>query len=987
MEQGKRKAVLNIRELNAACSEGNEKAVRELLRSGRTPTAKSPTLKITRDKEAHFPIHTACQRQKSGKIVEMLLTSGSFSVEDQTVNWDTALHVACTSNNLEAVQGLLSYSELRSFKGCMKQNKEGNTPLHLAALCCSSDITAFMLQQLTETDNIHSLIAKKNKNGQTCLGIAIKNKDWPTAQILLTHSHSNPASLCSNFLSMADFNLQALDCEPIDVFVLGDQESGKSTLISTLLQASQPAGLMKFASMAVSSLISSRSTTKTCKVSIVPSTVEYRRHRGSQCAVTFHDVNNYHGYSQEAIFKCTSEPLEALYIISVDMTTKNIEGSVLYWLHFLYRQLAEYTITCVTQSPTRTRKKLKILVVGTSNDLVSSSHSHLLSIDDLLLQERISEEFASQFSWCGDHYVNAKRISSCSAVLSKIHDTCGHLHSDCFNSETKSLLAQTHILANLLLKEYSSNSIITFNDIVDLVQSTESTLCEMLPKSDPCKIKKLCRNLKHFSRFKVLTLTRARKKIAYVIFDYKYLLRSIEQGFSELSLRAQHGIVAKQDMKDVFKDYRFIISFLEHLNLCEKVSSHGLEIMKRSIRSSRRSRTSRSHGSANEVLVTDLMPHHVCHKRSKSESDSYIDFAKMIKVEPKSIMSSVDILSPGTLSNKSCQTSSQSIKRPTGSHRKEVPLYFLPTLISRVQSRELWDGNDEYAYGFAWSLVPHDGDGWFLSSKFVTVMLFRLLFSFSPSPTTVSKFPLERTCELWDQGIVWCDPHGARICVAISDNNKITLSMQCLKGSEMACLSIRNEIMSDIKQKLKEIHPDIITRELFLPLEGNKFPVFDPLKSNVAFDKEEIRKAIVEDRTALCTKAKQHKHYNSLLYFEPVCFLGQQLLQELFDAKNSERLISDDFCMQFAKNLSCKWTLLAKHWETILQKYYIDSLKDSTTMKGSPHDTAMEMLTRLRDIDYINPSERVDTYGGLQKSLFEISIFSRDFITRMLGLS
>ncbi len=73
-------------------------------------------------------------------------------------------------------------------------------------------------------------------------------------------------------------------------------------------------------------------------------------------------------------------------------------------------------------------------------------------------------------------------------------------------------------------------------------------------------------------------------------------------------------------------------------------------------------------------------------------------------------------------------------------------------------------------------------------------------------------------------------------------------------------------------------------------------------------------------------------------------------------------------------NLSTNWTYLADHFmDTVIKKYYIDSLVED---KKVPHSTAMEMLVYLKELDYKEESERVDTYGGLQRSLFEISIFS-----------
>lgn len=208
--------------------------------------------------------------------------------------------------------------------------------------------------------------------------------------------------------------------------------------------------------------------------------------------------------------------------------------------------------------------------------------------------------------------------------------------------------------------------------------------------------------------------------------------------------------------------------------------------------------------------------------------------------------------------------------------------------------------------------------------------------------------------------------------------------MQCLQKYEVLCLSIRNEIMADIKQKLTEIHPNIHPRELFTPFDGiTIFPVINPLKSYAIFDKKEILRAIMEKRPVICTEGKHHKSLDSLLHFEPLCYLSPPLLRDLFDEENKHAQISDDFCMQLAMNLSTKWTYLADHFlDTVIKKYYIDSLTDDVTMKNSPHHTAMDMLTYLKELDYREENDRVDTYEGLQRSLFEISIFSQNEVTK-----
>ena len=71
--------------------------------------------------------------------------------------------------------------------------------------------------------------------------------------------------------------------------------------------------------------------------------------------------------------------------------------------------------------------------------------------------------------------------------------------------------------------------------------------------------------------------------------------------------------------------------------------------------------------------------------------------------------------------------------------------------------------------------------------------------------------------------------------------------------------------------------------------------------------------------------------------------------------------------MQFAKKLSTKWTYLADHFtDTVIKKYFIDSLMEDLSAKRAHHDMAMEMLTRLKVADYTEECKRADTYGGLK---------------------
>ncbi len=1028
---------LNLSELDATIvSEGNAQAVKELLQH----TAVAPPaparrnrrgesrLVSTPDKEdiyfsAYLPIHTACQSRKSPKdVIKILLESGDHSITDKTVNGDTALHVACTSSNREAVEALLSSSEQKNIVSCLRhQNKEGNTPLHLAAQHGNADITILLLDHLWDPRLSPSIstqvMTKVNKSGESSIGLAIRNEHWNSVRHLLQRSYDNPARYFVDFLACAPEcslidTLQAYECDPIDVFFLGDSESGKTTLINTLQQAT----MSTFAKIAAAiPFFGNHSITESCKLGIVPLTVEYQR-QDHTCPTTLHDVNNHRDYSHEALFKCSRNPLEALYVITVDLR-KDVEDNILYWLNFLQHLLSDYR-HCIHESVTKTSKmKLKVMLVGTFHNLAASSRPAVASKIDFSSIVKLNEDLASQFIWCGDYCINTRKLNSFDMplVLSAINDQCRTIHADCLDPEARSSLPQTYILAGLLLKECTNTYVTTFSDVIGLVQYTDNMLCMMLPKEDE-KIEMLCHNLRHFDCFKILSFGHPTKIVNYIVFDYKHLLSKVEYALDALRQESHHGIVTRRQIADVLNGcYRteFIIKFLDHLNLSEHVSRQGLEYMRSSIRSSRRSRASiNSYKNPIEIPIPTILripPAPRQHRRTKSDSttldsdvvekdrgmsastqlttshedETFMEVAvRQQKMVAPSRSISVSKLYSGrkpTASNgSSARSSRKSSKRSTASSRQE-PHYFIPSLITNTRPKILWDKGSGYDYGFAWSLVPQKEEKWFLSPKFTTIVLFRLLFSFAPHPVNPKSF-LERQCQLWDRGIHWSDPVGARVCVTISDDNKITLSMQCLIKHEMECLSIRNEIMTDIKQQLKEVHPDITPREIFIPFDDTEvsvFPIFDPLNLYVLFDKMEMREAILENRPVMCTNGRQHKELDCLVHFEPLCFLVPSLLEELLLPENHDRQITDDFCMQFAKNLSTKWVCLAQHLDMVLKKYYIDSLREDPTQRKEPHDTAMEMLSHLRQIDY-GDDERIDTFGGLSKSLFEISIFTEN---------
>ena len=121
-------------------------------------------------------LHGACCGGVSDDVLGLLLSYKPML--DERNHRDgclTALHVACVSNRLEAVQRLVTAGASLEVK-----NDGGDTPLHLAAVFASSDVVDVLLQAGACVDAVA-------KYGHTPLHYACVKTNIPVVQALLSH--------------------------------------------------------------------------------------------------------------------------------------------------------------------------------------------------------------------------------------------------------------------------------------------------------------------------------------------------------------------------------------------------------------------------------------------------------------------------------------------------------------------------------------------------------------------------------------------------------------------------------------------------------------------------------------------------------------------------------------------------------------------------------------------------------------------------------
>ena len=1006
----------DLSKLNAACLSKTAEAVAALLDD--SAIAQNET-----DEEGRTAVHYACQNKREGAAILKLLVSRGFSLELLTNNGSSPLHEACRNGNNDAVQLILKHlrdaagnTDLNSVLGL--QNKEGNTALHL--VCRGGHVnvvnTLMTICGFAEHDNMRKHCVCTNVSGATPMGLAIGGEHLDTARLLFDFLPSgNPAVTLKDFHNFCPHSqlvksFRPIECEPMNVFFLGDSGSGKSTLIKTLQAHSQSTLSALYTLLPYVSHAADKH-----RVGIIPNVIEYPRHH-HQCPIIFHDVTGHRNYAHEAIFKCAENPLESLYLVTVDVraTEEAIKSKILYWLHFLSYALSQYL---AKRSPTSSDAKLYVMVIGTFNDQMprfSGPQVMLTTLCRLITDE--NPELLSHFEWKGSYSLNTRRAYSWKMIQlrSVLQEHCQkvHLCADPHDSAAERLLpAQSYVLAAAVsnLLEETSTDVVSFKAVIEHVKNSDTVLSKLLRKSDGdvdrVALMDLCQRLKQFSQFSIYSDSHSSpsRHKSFIILNLHQVLSNINAAIDNLP--HTHGIVSHTKVHEAFEEFNFpsgfIIEFMESFQICEGVTASGLKHMREEIRTSRRSLTSmgsfrstsrphllkQSESCETPIGSMENLARNNVQTRRTLSTPINIDIATirditsptLVVVNPSPTGSTQSIEDhkqngtssphPGSLSHS--RPHRHSSYRNRHGRQRNIPYCFFPTLIPS-QPPDKWESDyDKYSYGFAWSLCPSEGQ--YFPPRFVTNLLFRLLHGFAPYKTE-HVYQHEKVCDLWSCGIMWQDHNGIRACVAVHDNQSIILSMQCLKSKELDCLKLRNQVIAEIAKHKHELHPKISFSEILIPDDRSAdFPIHNPADASAWYDKMEIGRAIMSNESTLnCTKRKQHVVLTDLLFFEPLSILPPPLLHKLLDETIQDEKMSEEFVLDLAKEISDKWQLLAQYFD--LHPSFVADVERGTHADNlAPYWAARELVERLESLE---PGHGVQTYGELAESLMEISIFN-----------
>ena len=231
---------------------------------------------------------------------------------------------------------------------------------------------------------------------------------------------------------------------------------------------------------------------------------------------------------------------------------------------------------------------------------------------------------------------------------------------------------------------------------------------------------------------------------------------------------------------------------------------------------------------------------------------------------------------------------------------------FFPSLVSIQKPPFAWAAEEEFEFHCGWYLhckSPHQ----FLTSRFLQVLLLRLIFSFavaSPPELDEETSPVShRECSVWKNGIRWQDLNGIEVIVEVVGQQKgVLVMMRCLVGTELDCVKLRSAIIRKVLVTKKELCEKVMTTEsLIHPSELRQYPTKDiRMLKQCSFSV--VTRAISEGKPCVYDQSKTTLiKLDDLLYFEPYAHLGKILLSELFLTSLRNRDIPEHTLFNIAK--------------------------------------------------------------------------------------
>ena len=547
------------------------------------------------DEDGNTPLHVACdigshlqvprisinhadspppRKRPSIALVQLLMNQENCQVNIHNKDRDTALHLACEDGRMEVVQCLVESGSDINVK-----NWNGNSPVHVAYTHRHFDIARLLVH------TTHCAINSQNRHGQAILHLACEKSDLSTVSDLISLPHCNVNIMTSlgntplhlacqhgsheivkvllvngkvdptytNLLGMTAIELTDIteiisdvtayvkaNEHPLEsfaqVFVIGDESTGKTTLIEILFQGKTKLSPKKH-TVAI----------KTHTAGMITCEVHSKKF-GSVLVYDCAGQRDYHT-NHSAVMETLTSPVFFIVVIDLREEKSTMMARVFHWLSLIDNH-------CATPS--------HVVVVGSHLDMAERRGVSLEETSSII-QKAIS-------TFQGVHFIRFIALD-CRKFSSRGRDnlrsilavSCSALRGD------QNLYFGCHSLYTFLHDKFKVACRVS--EIASCIEG------DMLMPPTTTGLIELLSSLSDRGLLLVLRNTSCPEQ-SWVILDKNFLLSEIigiifapPSSCGYQSFSTSTGVVPLSKIKGLFPKYnsKMIVGILEHLQFCQKI--------------------------------------------------------------------------------------------------------------------------------------------------------------------------------------------------------------------------------------------------------------------------------------------------------------------------------------------------------------------------------------------------------------------------------
>ena len=520
---------------------------------------------------------TAC-RHGYNECVVALLSSEQYDPNVLDSEGNTALHVAIATedmNSTKLVECLLfsvsnptNLNYKKTSTNFNHQNAKGDTALHMAVTLNNPAIVQLLVSNQHCDPNV------RNHDGNTPLSIACQLERFLVVSLLLSSGRvdpecvnnvgKTPAELTTDYLIIQKIHslIESRHRHPIEtfvkIFIIGNAETGKSTLIQAICTESSK--MLKL-------LPASRKQVKPEDVEphtagIIPITFR-SKHFGNTVLYDFAGQYEYYS-SHAAVMENVAVPTPPAFIVVVDISEPidKITEKLTYWWSFIQNHCE------------RTSVPPPVILVGSHKHVVKARNESVKQRMKQILQSLALEGLPTTFHFAGHVTIDCRSLVSkgLDKLLSLLNESCKSLR------KTSDVDLRCHVLYAFLTDKFQSSIACKLSEVITTIQ-TEDTL---LPQN-PAELEHLLSTLSDKGQVIVLNNT-SNPEDSWIVLQKEKLLSEVSgsifapDNFRQFiqNFARSTGIVPVSKIQKQFQQHPLdiVIGFLSHLEFCFKISDY-----------------------------------------------------------------------------------------------------------------------------------------------------------------------------------------------------------------------------------------------------------------------------------------------------------------------------------------------------------------------------------------------------------------------------